>query len=474
MKKSYSILWAGNDESFSTYLTALEASAQRDIKGYASGQDSPGDKGPAEPKNRLLTVLDGIGIVSVHGTLTNTESWYNQYFGLVTYAEIIQALHMAALDPTVSEILMDVASPGGAVHGVLDAVTAVQRVGKVKRITGFSSSVAASAGFWILAPTKDRFLTATAVGGSIGVVAKHVEHSKMAEMAGVKETIIRSGEFKQLINGSEPLSAKAEAELQSQVDYTSKIFSQSVADSLGTTLQIVENKMGQGREFIGQQAVDSGLFTGVSSFEEVFTRMQSRIKKNGGPDMQKKYGTTAAMAAAMAGVEMEAVVTPPAEPEVPATQAPEAVASTESAPAAVAGATQEDPTDVPAVIVTGEGSDVVGLLKAQLKEKDDALLESKMALKAAEADLASLATLKGIVASTINHMTIALGGAKDETLAGKDAAFLATLHEATLGKTVESFRAGGIASHEASVETAAPQITRFDAAKNDLRVTSTK
>lgn len=470
--KSYSILWAGNAESFNTYLTALEASARRDAKGYVGGQDEANDKEQAEPKNRLLTVLDGVGIVSIHGTLTNTEAWYNQYFGLVTYAEIIQALHMAALDPAVSEILMDVASPGGAVHGVLDAVTAVQRVGKVKRITGFSSSVAASAGFWILAPTKDRFLTATAVGGSIGVVAKHVEHSKMAEMEGIKETIVRSGEFKQLINGSEPLSAKAEAELQSQVDYTSKIFSQSVADSLGTTLQIVENKMGQGREFIGQQAVDSGLFTGVSSFEEVFTRMQSRIKKNGGPDMQKKYGTTAAMAAAMAGVGMEATGTAPAEPEVPTT--PEAVESAESAPAAVTGANQEDPTDVPAVIVTGEGSDVVGLLKAQLKEKDDALLEAKMTLKAAEADLASLATLKGIVASTINHMTVALGGAKDETLEGKDAAFLATLHEATLGKTVESFRTGGIASHEASAETAAPQITRFDAAKNDLRVTSTK
>lgn len=475
MKKSYSILWAGNDESFNTYLTALEAGAQRDAKGYVGGQDEASDKDSSEPKSRLLTIVDGVGIVSVHGTLTNTESWYNQYFGLVTYAEIIQALHMAALDPAVSEILMDVASPGGAVHGVLDAVTAVQRVGKIKRITGFSSSVAASAGFWILAPTKERFLTATAVGGSIGVVAKHVEHSKMAEMAGIKETIVRSGEFKQLINGSEPLSAKAEAELQSQVDYTSKIFSQSVADSLGTTLQIVENKMGQGREFIGQQAVDSGLFTGVSSFEEVFIRMQSRIKKNGGPDMQKRYETTAAMAAAMAGVSMDAAGTPPAAPAAAAAPegtppvAPAAAAPTDVAPAAAAATPEGTPPAAPEA-----SADVVDLLKAQLKEKDDALLEAKMALKAAESDLASLAVLKGIVASTINHMTVALGGSKDEALASKDAAFLATLHESTLSKTIDSFRTGGVADHSASTEPSVPKTTRFDAAKNDLRVTSTQ
>ena len=181
--------------------------------------------------------------------------------------------------------------------------------------------------------------------------------------------------------------------------------------------------------------------------------------------MQKKYGTTAAMAAAMAGVEMEAVGTPLAEPEVTTPPPADPAASTEAAE-------PSEPTAPPAH--PEASADVVGLLKAQLKEKDDALLESKMALKAAEADLTSLSTLKGIVASTINHMTVALGGAKDETLATKDASFLATLHESTLGKTVESFRTGGIAGHEASTEPAAPQTTRFDAVKSDLRVTSTK
>lgn len=460
MKKTYQILWAGNDESFSTYIAALENSAQY-AGGYAVGQNS-GSTEPEAANNRLLTVIDGVGIISVHGVLTNTEAWYNKYSGLVTYAELVEALHLAALDPTVVEILMDVASPGGAVHGVLDAVTAVQLVGKMKRITGFSSSVATSAGYWIMAPTKQRFLTATAVGGSLGVVAKHVEHSKQADMEGIKETVVRSGEFKQLINSAEPLSEKAEAELQAQVDYTSKIFSQSVADSLGTTLQIVENKMGQGREFIGQQAVDSGLFTGVSSFEEVFTRIQSRIKKNGGPPMKKKYEATAAMAAAMAGIEPTAG----AEEGVPVDPAGAPPETLESEAAA------QPVEDVTKPVEPEAATDAVTLLKAQLKEKDEALIEAKMSLREAEAEKTALETLKTIVAGTINYMTVALGGTKDDTLANKDAASLAALHGIVLNKTVESFRTGGITRHEATTETAAPQTTRFEAAKSNLRVTT--
>lgn len=463
MKKSYAVLWAGNDESFCTYMNALESSAQH-AKGFSTTTTTPtGAAVPEsdEPKSRLLSVVDGVGILTVHGTLTNTDAWYNRYYGLVSYGEIIEALYEAAMRADVKEILMDVGSPGGAVGGVLDAVSAVEKVGKVKPITAFTSSIAASGGYWLIAPAKKRYATATAITGSIGVVAKHVEHSKYMEEAGIKETLIRAGEFKQLANSSEPLSKKAEKMLQEQVDYTYGIFVGSVAEYLGVTYQQVDQRMAQGKEFIGQQGVDHGLLTAVDSFEDVFARIQTRIqKKNGGTEMKKKYGMTGALAlaAATAGVELPETPAAPPEGEVLAPEAaaaPVAAPEPETAPAEAAATKPEK----------SAGSEVVNLLKAQVKEKDEEILNLRMKQRELEGQEATLKSLKEVVARTINNMAVALGGSKDDKLAEKEPAALLAMYDTYLAKTVESFKVGGVAALGDDDNHGAPaKPTRYDAA----------
>jgi len=447
LKRTYSTLWAGNDESWGAYLSAM---SQPQVQAHAVEEDED-DSRP----NRLLSVVDGVAIISIHGTLTNTDAWYNEFFGLISYNEIVDALYQAALDPDIKEVLLDVASGGGAVNGVLDAVTAVAKTAAAKKVSAFTSSCMCSAAYWLVAPAHERYASAVATVGSIGVVVKHVEHSKMAEMEGIKETIVRAGEFKQLANSSEPLSEKATADLQEKADYIYGVFVTSIAAHLGVAYQMVDTRMAGGREFIGQQAVEAGLIDAVASFEDVFGNIQSRITTKGGQDMKKRYFGAAAMAAATAGVDMDV---PDAEALTAAAEAAQLQEEVEAEDSAAAEASE-------GTLLTAEPAEIT-LLSAQLREKDAALLEAKMEIAAKDKELAGMPALKKIVAATVNNMAIALGGSADATLESKDVAVLETLYEVTLARTVEAFKVGGVAAHGEDVDdTPAPAgPTRFDAA----------
>ena len=473
MKKIETVLWAGNDESFHNFLLALETVA-KDAKGYVSENYVQPTNEPE--RSRLLTVVDGVGIISVQGTLTNTDAWYNRYYNLVSYGEIIEALHQAAADPAVVEVLMDAGSGGGAVSGCLDAVKAMEKIGKIKRITAFSSSLAASAMFWIIAPARERFVTATTLAGSVSVVARHVEYSKMMEEMGIKETVIRGGKFKQLANASEPLSEEALKMIQEQVDYTAKVFTESVAGYLGVSYEVMDAKMGQGREFIGQQGVDIGLVTGVSSLEDVFAKIQKRVAKsssnNGGVQMTKKYTMAAALAATAAGLppDGETVSVPapetPGAPEAATVPAPEAaVVPTPETPGATEAAVVPPPETPETPVPTAE-SETVALLKGQLKEKEDELFDAKVQLKEQEKELAGLAVVKGLLATAANNMTVALGGSAQEKLETEPVAAVVSVYETMLAKVTEKFKVGGVASHEAD-STATPAPSRYDSALSE-------
>ena len=462
MNKHSAIFWAGNDESFHTWLAALEAS-YKNAKGFSR------DTTPVEEptQSHLLQTSDGVGVISVQGVLTNVDAWYNQLFGLVSYNEIIEAFHQAALDPTVKEILFDVGSPGGAVDGVMDAVEAINDVKAIKPVTAFTSSLAASAGYWLMSAAGKRYGTATAITGSVGVVAKHVEYSKMLEEAGITQTVIRAGEFKQIVNNSEPLTDKAKEMIQGQIDYIYGIFVDSVATNLGVSSERVLSQMAEGREFIGQQGVDKGLIDGVSNFQDVFNAIATRIQQNGGNDMKKKYGMSAALAAASAGIKLDASAADLETPETPVTpEAPEAGAEAGTDAPVTPEAAIETPVaddDVPGTSEVTAESEVVVMLQTQLKEKDTELLDLKLAAKDHERQAKGLKALKEIVAGSINNMNVALNRSKDETLVEKDVETLVSLHDAALKQTVESFKIGGLANYEAGEEPAPVKESRFDA-----------
>ena len=462
MKKIYSFLWAGTDGAFDSYL---HAGHPERMAGYVIDREEDEDEDEADRKCRLLSVQDGVGIISIRGTLTDRDAWFNEFAGLVSYNEVRQAMYEAVSSPEVKEILMDIASGGGTVSGVLDAVTAVALAASVKRMTVYTDSAMMSAAYWLAAPAAQRFVSPVASVGSIGVVAKHVEYSKMAEDMGIKETIVRDGSHKQLINASEPLSEEAKAELQAMVTQTKDVFVKSVTGYLGKPLSA---EVLQSREFIGAKAVDVGLADGLSSFDDVFAAIQKRvanINNQGGIDMKKKYAMAPAlaMAAAASGVNLEAA---PALEPTPEELAAAEVAEAEKVAAEAAAEAEKVAAEAAAADKGAADPAVVELLKSQVKEKDAELFTAKTELAALKAEADVVGGLKTIAAQAINNMQIALGGTADDTLAQLDAKSLVSRHLSTQARFIKEFKIGGVsaAGGEAEETPAVTAPSRIEAA----------
>ena len=98
----------------------------------------------------------------------------------------------------------------------------------------------------------------------------------------------------------------------------------------------------------------------------------------------------------------------------------------------------------------------------------------KLAAKENESLTTQLASLKGIVAASVNNMTVALGGSKEEGLEAKDTATLVALHDSTLKRTMESFKTGGISAMSTEADDEKPVVGRFEARLKAVTGTKTK
>lgn len=441
--------WAGTDAALAQYLlnvrTFLATGGMEKQADYLSEEQ--------RPLPRLLTKQGNVGLITIAGSLNNTDSWMNRYIGAVGYPEIRQALVHAAKDPDIKAIVLDVKSGGGAVSGMVDTADLIKRVDSdVKPVYSYTDSMAASAGYALFSSARGRALARTAEVGSIGVLVVHQEMTKLMSEMGITPTVIRSGKYKALGNPYEKLSDFAVEVLQESVDATAEIFEELVADNLGVAQSAVHGKMGQGRVFMGQAAVDIGLAEEVTNFDALMSKVMGGIDSaNGG----SKYGanlkkgpnvktalTESDIAALASGAPAgETVVDSTTETETEA-----AAATEESAPASEAESNVE-PTSDPAT------SAQVSLLQSQLAAANDKVVAQAVELanakSAAEKFEASLAGLRGVALAAVGNLRVALGGSK-EGLEALTAEQLVAEHANLDAQFKTKFKAGGVAVRSAA------------------------
>jgi capsid assembly protease len=444
-------LWAGTDESLAQYLlnvrTFMASGMQEKKADYLGDNESP-------RLPRLLSKQGSVGVITIAGTLNNTDSWINPYIGAVGYPEIRQALVFAAKDADIKVIALDVKSGGGAVSGMIDTAELIRRVdADVKPVYGFTDSMAASAGYALYSSTRKQSLSSTAEVGSIGVLMVHQEMTKMMADIGITPTVIRSGRYKALGNPYEKLSELAVEVMQKSVDETAEVFEQLVADNLGQPTSIVRDKMGQGRVFMGKQAVDIGLASEVTNFDAFMSALVGGIDAgNGG----SKYGANLKkgthVKTALTDADVAALAAGAAQTETQEKTEPVAAVVVDPAPVA-----ETNPVDQPAVPDAASQAQV-DLLKGQLAEAQATVLSQavevaslKAAAVKAEKDLEGLTT---VAKSAVGNLRVALGGSKDG-LDPMSAEALVAEHAQLAVQFNTKFKAGGVAV--SSQSTAAEQ-----------------
>jgi len=239
----------------------------------------PLDIAPSPARDPEITA-DGIAIVPVTGTLVSRSGHLVAASGLMSYGDIGDAVEVAANDPRVRGIVLDIDSPGGEVGGLFDLVDRIAAIRRAcgKPIHAVANESALSAAYAIASVADSITVTQTGEVGSIGVVAVHVDESAADAKAGLAWTFVHAGERKVDGNPHAPLSSRARADIQADVDRLYARFVALVAAGRNVMPEAIRaTEAGISR---GEQAVRAGLADRVGTLRQAVADLAADLARN--------------------------------------------------------------------------------------------------------------------------------------------------------------------------------------------------
>jgi signal peptide peptidase SppA len=430
-------LWLGSQESFDAY-TAAEVRKLADPKFSAAADFS------AEVMSQIYSVQQNVGVISIKGSLVDGSAGYGVFYGQTGYDDIRAALVAAVSNSDVKAILLDVSSGGGQVSGVDDTAQLIARVNKVKPVVTYTGNLMSSAALWLGASATLTVAGKTAIVGSLGVIMVHLDRSRQLADAGIKPTVIRAGTEKALATPYEPLSEKAQAGLQSQADVLYGVFLNHVASSRGVSATNGDKKFGQGRVFIGQQAVDAGLVDKLGTYEDAFTKAQALSKPKKAAGMKADVLLCPPAAASLSDnpehIEGTTTMPQPLTDEALAAMAAGVELETETSEEAAAA-----PAATPAATVA-PAADQAEALAALIAAHEAAIADLKTQHEAALTAVTSrLEKFVDIARNSVKTMGIHFG-VKADAVASMDADQILAEHTRLADLFKTKFKVGGVAA----------------------------
>lgn len=456
MKFDLGRLWLGTESSLQTLLSRMGSADTMQRKAW----DDEEDEAQRAPRTSRLVQKEGtLGIVRIQGSLVNgDDAFWNEIFGAVGYGEIRNAVLQLAFDPEVTSIMLDIDSGGGQVSGLTDAAEVLRTVdAHYKPVFAHTGGSMCSAAYFLGSCARRVTAASLAEVGSIGVLVVHRSVARALEENGIDVKVIRSGEFKALGNPYEQLSDEARKTIQQSCDYTYEQFLAHVAKQRGVLPSYVKEHMGEGRVFIGQQAMDVGLVDEVLSLDGA---LQSALvaKKpnllehdprafNSQEKMATKTLTPVYAAALAAALQTQQAASPTEADEQPQEQSAEnqAGAGQEQAAEATSAQAQQAESQDETVELRAQ----VALLKQQNADMSASLVDSQVQLRQLQTKLeageAARTGLRKIADMAIDHLNIALGrpSGTASTLSDEQA----VAEHARLAQDFDAnFKAGGVAA----------------------------
>ena len=225
----------------------------------------------------------GIAVLPLYGVVTQRGNMVEDVSGpgSVSTQQFASALRQALADDTVSQILIDIDSPGGSVYGVAELADEIISARSQKPVVAVANSLAASAAYWIGCAASELYVTPGGEVGSIGVWQAHFDYSQALAAEGVAPTLISAGKYKVEGNPYAPLDADAQGFMQSRVDDYYAAFTKGVARGRGVPIAQVRDGMGQGRVLGADAAVTQNMVDGVATFDDVVRKMRRDAKGAG-------------------------------------------------------------------------------------------------------------------------------------------------------------------------------------------------
>lgn len=256
--------WAIQLDALDTILTVANR-ANDDPEAVAAKLGRPLKNAPAV-ENR-----DGVAVIPITGPIFRYANLFTQVSGATSVESAALDFQAALDDPSIHTIVPVFDTPGGMVSGISELAQQIRAGSERKRVVGYVSDLAASAGYWLAAACPEIVIADTARLGSIGVVL-----SASADEGSGRIKFISSQSPRKHVR---PDSEEGHEAYQSEVDKLAAIFISAVAAYRGVDVGKVTADFGRGGVLVGADAVVAGMADRVGTFETLIAELTTKRGK---------------------------------------------------------------------------------------------------------------------------------------------------------------------------------------------------
>jgi len=245
-----------------------------------------------EEQRRAAIAQTGVEVLPVHGVLVSRGSHMNPCETMTSYEGLRQQLKAAVADPLVEHIVLDIDSPGGSAVGAFELAADIRALAQQKPITGLVNFMAYSGGYLIGSACSELVVSQTSGVGSIGVIASHMDRSKLEENMGVKVTTVFAGAHKNDLSPHEPISDQSLKVLQDIVQESYQLFVSAVAEYRGLTPEQVMAT--EAALYRGKAGIAAGLADRLQSPQDAVDHISRAVANSRAMRQQGRIGLRAA------------------------------------------------------------------------------------------------------------------------------------------------------------------------------------
>lgn len=194
----------------------------------------------------------------------------------------LDSIRRATLDKNVQAIILDIDSGGGGITAsdiIYKKLLDFKKNVPSRKIVAIYGDVAASGAYYISLAADHIIARPTSITGSIGVLIPSVNIFELADKYGIKDTTIKSGANKDMLNPLKEPSEQQQEIAQSVVDALYKRFVMLVSQQRNIPEQDVRN-LADGRIFTAQEAQELKLIDEIGYWDDAMTRTAELLKKD--------------------------------------------------------------------------------------------------------------------------------------------------------------------------------------------------
>lgn len=184
-------------------------------------------------------------------------------------------------------LILELDTPGGSVTAATEIHDAIKRLQRTTDmpVLAWMRGTAASAGYYIAAPTDEIVAAPTTFTGSIGVILEYYVAAGLADKVGVKPVVIKSGRLKDIGNPLRDVTPEERKVFQAAIDEAFDGFVSVVADGRKMPEETVR-RLADGRFYTGKQAKDNGLVDTLGLRRDAYSSMAKLLDDGSGDDLR--------------------------------------------------------------------------------------------------------------------------------------------------------------------------------------------